>query len=266
MGFIKYFIVGFLAVGLFVGGAFFMRLSEQKDSFLGNKGKSNFSQTLTIQKQIPIELYVGAFGFRATQKSELSAQEKQLIKNTLSTVIERARKDRNCEGGNFDLRPSNMGEQGSLPNDEKLDLRGVIECKFSKDEFKDYQTMLKDIDYITLKSGVIRLANYGIEPIITQEQLNLASKEVYSLTSQEIKQQKSAIESGFSTKCEVGRVEFFDDSHKQDKALQGHHSVALGIARDGLYSSIESSLDDFALPLQSTKSVEFKSYISFQCK
>lgn len=262
MGFAKYFIVGLLAIGLFVGGAFFVRLVEQKDSFLGNKEKSHFSQTLTSQKQLPIELYVGAFGFKA-QKKELSAQEKQLIKSTLSSVLERVRKEQNCNGGEFDLQNENQGNA-------EPDLRGVIECKFDKEEFKNYQAMIKDIDYLALKSGVVSLANYGIEPIITSEQLSISSKEAYANLSQEIKKQKSAIEGGFGVKCSVERVEFFDDSYRQN--LQGHHSAVLSdmganaINGASAGGKRESSLDDFTLPLQSSKNVEFKSFISFQCK
>lgn len=262
MGFAKYFIVGLLAIGLFVGGAFFVRLVEQKDSFLGNKEKSHFSQTLTSQKQLPIELYVGAFGFKA-QKKELSTQEKQLIKSTLSSVLERVRKEQNCNGGEFDLQNENQGNA-------EPDLRGVIECKFDKEEFKNYQAMIKDIDYLALKSGVVSLANYGIEPIITSEQLSISSKEAYANLSQEIKKQKSAIEGGFGVKCSVERVEFFDDSYRQN--LQGHHSAVLsdmgvnGINGANAGGKRESSLDDFTLPLQSSKNVEFKSFISFQCK
>lgn len=264
MGFAKYFIVGLLAIGLFVGGAFFVRLVEQKDSFLGNKEKSHFSQTLTSQKQLPIELYVGAFGFKA-QKNELSTQEKQLIKSTLSSVIERVRKEQNCNGGEFDLQNDNQGNA-----DKEPDLRGVIECKFDKEEFKNYQAMIKDIDYLALKSGVVSLANYGIEPIITSEQLSISSKEAYTNLSQEIKKQKSAIEGGFGVKCSVERVEFFDDSYRQN--LQGHHSAVLSdmgantINGANAGGKRESSLDDFTLPLQSSKNVEFKSFISFQCK
>lgn len=262
MGFAKYFIVGLLAIGLFVGGAFFVRLVEQKDSFLGNKEKSHFSQTLTSQKQLPIELYVGAFGFKA-QKKELSIQEKQLIKSTLSSVLERVRKEQNCNGGEFDLQNENQGNA-------EPDLRGVIECKFDKEEFKNYQAMIKDIDYLALKSGVVSLANYGIEPIITSEQLSISSKEAYANLSQEIKKQKSAIEGGFGVKCSVERVEFFDDSYRQN--LQGHHSAVLSdmganaINGANAGGKRESSLDDFTLPLQSSKNVEFKSFISFQCK
>lgn len=262
MGFAKYFIVGLLAIGLFVGGAFFVRLVEQKDSFLGNKEKSHFSQTLTSQKQLPIELYVGAFGFKA-QKKELSTQEKQLIKSTLSSVLERVRKEQNCNGGEFDLQNENQGNA-------EPDLRGVIECKFDKEEFKNYQAMIKDIDYLALKSGVVSLANYGIEPIITSEQLSISSKEAYANLSQEIKKQKSAIEGGFGVKCSVERVEFFDDSYRQN--LQGHHSAVLSdmganaINGANAGGKRESSLDDFTLPLQSSKNVEFKSFISFQCK
>lgn len=262
MGFAKYFIVGLLAIGLFVGGAFFVRLVEQKDSFLGNKEKSHFSQTLTSQKQLPIELYVGAFGFKA-QKKELSTQEKQLIKSTLSSVLERVRKEQNCNGGEFDLQNENQGNA-------EPDLRGVIECKFDKEEFKNYQAMIKDIDYLALKSGVVSLANYGIEPIITSEQLSISSKEAYTNISQEIKKQKSAIEGGFGVKCSVERVEFFDDSYRQN--LQGHHSAVLSdmganaINGANAGGKRESSLDDFTLPLQSSKNVEFKSFISFQCK
>lgn len=264
MSFAKYFIVGLLAIGLFVGGAFFVRLVEQKDSFLGNKEKSHFSQTLTSQKQLPIELYVGAFGFKA-QKKELSTQEKQLIKSTLSSVLERVRKEQNCNGGEFDLQNENQGNA-----DKEPDLRGVIECKFDKEEFKNYQAMIKDIDYLALKSGVVSLANYGIEPIITSEQLSISSKEAYANLSQEIKKQKSAIEGGFGVKCSVERVEFFDDSYRQN--LQGHHSAVLSdmganaINGANAGSKRESSLDDFTLPLQSSKNVEFKSFISFQCK
>ena len=266
MGFAKYFIVGLLAIGLFVGGAFFVRLVEQKDSFLGNKEKSHFSQTLTSHKQLPIELYVGAFGFKA-QKKELNTQEKQLIKSTLSTVLERVRKEQNCNGGEFDLQEYNQGNA-----DKEPDLRGVIECKFDKEEFKNYQAMIKDIDYLALKSGVLTLANYGIEPIITSEQLSISSKEVYANISQEIKKQKSAIEGGFGVKCDVERVEFFDDSYRQN--VQGHHSATLsdmGVNANGIIGANvggkrESSLDDFTLPLQSSKNVEFKSFISFQCR
>ena len=280
MGSIKYFIVGFLAVGLFVGGAFFMRLSEQKDSFLGNKEKSHFSQTLTSQKQLSVELYVGAFGFKIISQTP-NAQETQLIKNTLSSVLERARRDKNCQGGDFDLQKSSQkNEKGekdeqtnensvadfSIENNPNAFIGGVIECKFNKDEFAGYQAMLKDIDYLALKSGVLRLANYGIEPLITQEQLSNASKEVYAELSKEIKKQQSAIESGFGVKCEIGRVEFFDDAYRQNLALQGHHSAMLKNMGASVGTLRESSIADFALPLQSSKNVEFKSFISFQCK
>ncbi|MGX3044980.1 hypothetical protein [Helicobacter sp. T3_23-1056] len=286
MGSIKYFIVGFLAVGLFVGGAFFMRLSEQKDSFLGNKEKSHFSQTLTSQKQLPVELYVGAFGFKSISQNP-NSQEIQLIKNTLASAIERARREQKCQGGDFDLQKnSNKNEKDaksektdennaidfSIANNLNAFIGGVIECKFNKDEFASYQAMLKDIDYLALKSGVLRLANYGIEPLITQEQLSNASKEVYAELSKEIKKQQSAIEGGFGVKCEIARVEFFDDAYRQNLALQGHHSAMLknmgasGINKANADFLKESSIADFALPLQSSKNVEFKSFISFKCK
>jgi len=177
---VKYIVISLIVLGAFVGGLLFSHFIVQSTALSGRDITLN--QVIQIKKNVDFDTYKSTLWLNGTEQISSkpigSAQDKQNIEQLFKSVLERAKKNNLCLSGTFSLSPTFQYANGQkIQRGQQID--GSIICNISKKDIETYRALLKDLDYMVLKSGYASLAISPLEPTLKDDEKDEIYKEIY---------------------------------------------------------------------------------------
>lgn len=176
--FFKGFALGFGLLVFFILG---LVVSKAYEFFITND-KSSIVRNIEVSKKVNYDSYISYPRFSASKilsiKEDLSDSEKADITNTFNKVLELVKNSGICMGGSYMLEQNIAYKDGlSVPSGYRFD--SSFECRFNKENFNNYQTLLKNINEILSKNEFITLNIPAIKSIVSDSALDVIQDELH---------------------------------------------------------------------------------------
>lgn len=282
---LKYLAVCVVTLIVFAGGALFMRFAGDVYDLLG-KNPSYYELAVDTSTVMPYKQYSSLVSVMLEKDiSAQSVNDKKILESMIASITERVAKESNkdaengaplCADGGLSLietPKSNTNLPNRNPANENLvnvnlasegiiGIKGAFRCTINETNIKQYNELLKDLDYIALKSDIAKLALSTLQPIIAFEQKQEA---LQSMRDVLFAQADSAVEQykkRSNKKCWLNTMaENSLDSFMREDAMQTNPTNIMPNSR-----LFNSSYTKVQLPPNTSTRISHSARISIVCK
>ncbi|OBV29991.1 hypothetical protein BKN38_05625 [Helicobacter sp. CLO-3] len=291
---LKYLAVCVVTLLVFAGGAVFMRFAADVHDLLG-KNPSYYELAVDTSTIVPYKQYSSLVSVMLEKDiSAQSVNDKKILESMIASIAERVAKasDKDeksgllcADGGlsliempknganlpNGNLSNGNLANEnlasrnlsnGSLANEGIIVIKGAFRCTINEANIEQYNELLKDLDYIALKSDIAKLALSSLQPIISFEQKQEA---LQSMRDALFSQADSAVEQykkRSNKKCWLNTMaENSLDSFIREDAMQTNPTNIIPNSR-----LFNSSYTKVQLPPNTSTRISHSARISIVCK
>ena len=278
MRWLKYFLICVMTLVVFAGGSVFMYVVQDSANLLDFKPKTQYDFTINVTRNIPITMYKGTIRFDIT-KQDLSKQEQQALESTLNNIIKRASEAGFCTDdklGILAIAPqakeskeqnpaifpvaANIATRGTLATNTEPSTKAVgsLQCSITKNDLEAYNTMLKDIDYLVLKSGAMETRVYSLHPDVDLEERDKQLQALYDDTFKTAQDSAQHYAQTLQKRCALTKVVVVDRFGDRfgDIDLFG-----LSLVEEPFFKTTQVSL-----PLKKETRVQMSADITIECR
>lgn len=205
--FLKGFGLGFGLLLFFILGL----VSTKAYNLFINKDKNTITRNIEVSKNVSYDTYISYPRFSASKllstKEDLSDSEKAKITKLFEEVLNKVKESDICTGGSYMLQPNIAYKDGlSVPSGYRFDSN--FECRFNKDNFQNYQDLLKSINQVLENNEFIILNIPAIKSIISDSVTNQVQEELHD----EIYKKSSELAAHYSKitskTCEITNITY----------------------------------------------------------
>ncbi len=181
MRWLKYLLICLLSLVVFVGGALFSHfIGDIKELLHIGERSRHYTLDVADVVQIPYERYESWIVLNAPKASSSNVEE-------LAGRFSRIFGEITDHIAKSPLYKSGACSVQSLPKRAEVDSSGLgsapraIECIITEQDIAEYKTLLKEIDYLALKSGGLRIEISSLQPIVDFAQVENAKQDLRKL-------------------------------------------------------------------------------------
>lgn len=276
---LKYLAVCVVTLLVFAGGAVFMRFAADVHDLLG-KNPSYYELAVDTSTIVPYKQYSSLVSVMLEKNiSAQSINDKKILESMIASIAERVAKTSDkdekggllCADGGLSLiempksganLPNGNLANGSLASEGVIIIKGAFRCTINEANIEQYNELLKDLDYIALKSDIAKLALSSLQPIISFEQKQEA---LQSMRDALFAQADSAVEQykkRSNKKCWLNTMaENSLDSFMREDAMQINPTNIIPNSR-----LFNSSYTKVQLPPNTSTRISHSARISIVCK
>ncbi|STQ84308.1 SIMPL domain-containing protein [Helicobacter fennelliae] len=257
---LKYIGICIVVLGLFIGGmlaSYFIAYPKQNAMM----AQTQIQQTLQISTEVVYEDYESSIRLNAlpllSTKATLTQQEKAQIQQLFSDVLEHAKKDNFCQKGNFNLAPTFDYKDGQqVQKGHKIE--GALECEIKQQDLTQYNALLKDLDYLALKSHYASLSSFGLRATIKPSQKSKVLEQSYDEALKQANQFAEHYATLLKKKCSVIALDLRSD------AISPMSPRYSAVALSGDSSNTMEIMSE--LPLDTKTNINLLANISIACQ
>lgn len=274
MRWVKYILICLFSVVIFgLGGAFVFFMPDIRALLHTEKPITTHALELSATTQIPYERYTSTIYFEPSKKlftePELSNAESALAP-VLAKIMERIGKERSAQDNQNTLCQSQTTPKlRKIPESSPV-IESNITCTISAQNLPAYKSMLKEIDYLALKSALLKVKVSAPKPTITQEQAKQATITLREEILGEIESSVAFYTSKTQKSCRlVSSKEISRDlAHFMGAGRAGKAGALMGAPKPNIEPENLGSTtpEDIALPLEQSASVSLGSRVDIACE
>lgn len=264
----KLLILCIFQIAVFVfGGLFVLYFTNENfdfNIFKKGSGSVELSQEVSATKDIDYKNYTTSLYLRANnilaKEPNLNELQKDKIQTLFSKINERAKQEKICQkGGSFTLSPSYDYKDGQQVQ-KGHSIEGAIVCELTKEDEQTYKNLVKDLDYLVLKSGLAKLWGRGITPIVTEQEQAQVKQDLFDEIVKKSKDLQKHYEDLLDARCKIANINL-DANNVHSPVLRmakAESSVDYGNDSNGFVS--------FDFPIQGSTTLKSSALITMKCK
>ena len=264
MRWLKYLLICLLSLVVFVGGALFSHfIGDIKELLHIGERSRHYTLDVADVVQIPYERYESWIVLNAPKASSSNIEE-------LAGRFSRIFGEITDYIAKSPLYKSGACSVQSLPKRVEVDSSGLgsapraIECIITEQDIAEYKTLLKEIDYLALKNGGLRIEISSLQPIVDFAQVENAKQDWRKLLLD--KAHKSAAFYAAQTTQHCLLLDSNERSAYSSNSVIKRVLDGGGLLDRDIFSGETSPISaDITLPLEKSAPLYLKARITIRC-
>lgn len=264
MRWLKYLLICLLSLVVFVGGALFSHfIGDVKELLHIGERSRHYTLDVADVVQIPYERYESWIVLNAPKASSSNVEE-------LAGRFSRIFGEITDHIAKSPLYKSGACSVQSLPKRAEVDSSGLgsapraIECIITEQDIAEYKTLLKEIDYLALKNGGLRIEISSLQPIVDFAQVENAKQDLRKLLLD--KAHKSAAFYAAQTTQHCLLLDSNERSAYSPNSVIKRVLDGGGLLDRDIFSGETSPISaDITLPLEKSAPLYLKARITIRC-
>lgn len=249
MRWVKYVLICLFSVLIFAcGGVFVFFMPEIRALLRTESLNTTYTLELSATMQIPYERYISAISFEPYKKVESDpSNAESMLTPVLAKITDRIGKERGTEGNLCQIKATPKLHKRT---ESALAIESDISCTIYSQNLPAYKAMLKEIDYLALKSGLLKIKISAPIPTITQEQIKQATLALRGEILGEID----------------SSVAFYAEKTQKSCRLVSSHEMPQFLASNRRASGGFTTPEDISLPLDQSEPISLRVRINIACE
>lgn len=249
MRWVKYVLICLFSVVIFACGGVFAFLMPEIKSLLTGGTSTAYVLDLFATTQIPYERYTSTISFEPSKKAESDfSSAESMLTPVLAKILDRIGKEQDAE--------NNLCQVKAAPKLHKrvesaFAIESDIVCTIHSQNLPAYKAMLKEIDYLALKSGLLKLKVSMPMPTTTQEQ---------------IKQAELTLRGEILGEIDSSVAFYAEKTQKSCRLVVSSHEMPQFLAPHSGASREFTTPEDISLPLKQSDPISLRARVNIECK
>lgn len=173
--------------------------------------------SLCLYKQVAFTQSIMPNAYKATIRitesdmlrkgGEIESSVKKDIANTLNEILALSKKDKFCEGGNYDLRPNIQYKDGAARDTVGYTLSFSLQCDVPREQKKDYDSLVANIDKKINKNKFLSFLAPNVSIIASPQSWQEAQDKAFSGALELAKSSAKIYSKSVDKKCHLASAE-----------------------------------------------------------